>query len=167
LDVQTVHPAMGTPVGVLVGPVTADLLALEPLPLAEASLEEGLVDVHIQSTGLADDPSGVVSTGEWVGYDLVLRLRDDRRGQHRGLPSSRDVQWDVDLPLQARHPVVLGLPVTNQYQARAHIAAGGGSRLHESPSPPSAAAGPPAAAGRSSPICRSITGASRHRRSRA
>src|SRR5690625_5654207 len=115
---------MGTPVGVLVGPVTADLLALEPLPLAEASLEEGLVHVHIQSTGLADDPSGVVSTGERGGDDHVRRILGDRRGQHRGLPSARDVQGDVDLPLQARLPVVLGLPVTNQDQARAHMAAG-------------------------------------------
>src|SRR5690625_6492829 len=100
---------MGTPVGVLVGPVTADLLALEPLPLAEASLEEGLVDVHIQSTGLADDPSGVVSTGERGGDDHVRRILGDRRCQHRGLSSVRYAREDVDVPLQVLLFVVFGL----------------------------------------------------------
>src|SRR5699024_8352096 len=133
------------PVRVLLGPAAADLLALQPLPAAEAALEEGHVggDLHIGAA--ADEAGGLAGALERGGDDDVRRIGGDGRGERFGLADAGGVQRDVDLALQAALPVVVRLTVPHEDQA------GAGS---------SHAVG-------SSSICRSMTGASRHSRSSA
>ncbi|GAA1487399.1 hypothetical protein GCM10009626_01450 [Brachybacterium sacelli] len=152
LHAQSVHGTVGAPVGVLGRPVPADLFAAQALPAAEAALEERLVGGDVQPRGVADDRRGVTGPLQRGGDEEVRRVLGDRGGEHGGLPGAGLVQRDVDLPLQASLAVVVRLPVAHEDETGAHVATRGVRRPH---------------AEVSSSICRSMTGASRHRRSSA
>src|SRR5690606_27311088 len=109
LDVEAHDRPMGAPVGVLGGPAAADVLPAQTLPPPEAALEEGLIGGDLEPAGARDRPGGVAGARQRRGDDDVGWGGGDGAGERLGLVPTVLVQGDVDLPLQAALPVVLGL----------------------------------------------------------